>query len=126
MFRKLFQLARLASGRALEYTVAMGRYIVVFFILCLAAPLAGCGTASSDGRLYSHDYQPESPSRAPGHNLYAADALDNSAAQRANMFSRSETSHVRQQTFVQGLMEKQALDEAARKVGREPGSLFRR
>jgi hypothetical protein len=52
--------------------------------------------------------------------------LDNSPAQRVNMFSRSETSHVRLQGFVQGLSDKQALDEAARAVGREPGSLFRR
>ena len=110
----------------MAYTCVMGRYLIVLCILCLAAPLAGCGAASSSGRLHSHDYQPESPSRAPGHNLYSADTLDNSPAQRVNMFSRSETSHVRLQGFVQGLSDKQALDEAARAVGREPGSLFRR
>jgi len=51
--------------------------------------------------------------------------LDNSVSQRVNLFSRSEFIHVRQQTFVQRLTEAQALDKAAQKLGREPGSLFR-
>ena len=104
----------------------MGRYLVIFFILCFCAPLTGCGTAASDGRLYSHAYQPEAAHRVPGHNLYQADVLDNGVAQRVNQFNRSEISHVRQQGFVQRLTEAQALDKAAQKLGREPGSLFRR
>ena len=104
----------------------MGRYLIVFFILCFFAPLAGCGTASYDGRLYSHAYQEEATSRVPGHNLYSADSLDNGVAQRVNQLHRSEISHARQQNFVQRLTEAQALDKAAQKLGREPGSLFRR
>jgi hypothetical protein len=43
-----------------------------------------------------------------------------------NQFSRSEIVHVRHQTFLQRHAEAQALDKAAQKLGREPGSLFRR
>ena len=104
----------------------MCRYGIVFFLLLLCAPLAGCSTASYDGRLYSHAYQEEAANRMPGYNLYSANALDNSVAQRVNMFSRSEISHAQQQNFAQRLSEAQALDKAAQKLGREPGSLFRR
>jgi hypothetical protein len=106
----------------------MNRDGIVFslILLLLSAPLAGCGTASYDGRLYSHAYQEEAAGRTPGHNLYSADSLGNSVAQRVNQFSRSEISHARQQTFVQRLTEAQTLDKAAQKLGREPGSLFRR
>ena len=124
--KRIRALARLASRRSLAYTAPMSRYGVVFFILCCSVPLAGCGTVYSDGRLYSHAYQQEAASRLPGHNLYSADSLDNSISQRVNQFSRCEISHVRQQNFVQRLTEAQALDKAAQKLGREPGSLFRR
>ena len=119
-------IAPLADKPSLAYTANMDRYFVVLFLLCFSAPLAGCGTASSDGRLYSHTYQEEAASRIPGYNLYTADSLDNSVAQRVNQFSRGEVSHARQQTFARRLTEAQALDEAAQKLGREPGSLFRR
>ena len=115
----------LVKRRYWTYAVSMTRCGIAFFLL-LFAPLMGCGTSSFDGRLYSHTYQAESPSRAPGYNLYSADSLDNSAAQRVNQFSRSEISHARQQSFVKRLTEAQALDKAAQKLGREPGSLFRR
>jgi hypothetical protein len=62
----------------------------------------------------------------PGHSLYWTDALDNSVSQRVNQFSRSEIVHVRHQTFLQRNAEAQSLDKAAQKLGREPGSLFRR
>jgi hypothetical protein len=52
-------------------------------------------------------------------------SLDTSVSQRVNQSSRSEFIHERQQTFVQRLTEAQALDKAAQKLGREPGSLFR-
>jgi len=104
----------------------MSRYGIVFFLLLLCAPLAGCSTASYDGRLYSHAYQEEAASRTPGHNLYSGDSLDNSVAQRVNQFGRSEISHARQQNFAQRLKEAQDLDKTAQKLGREPGSLFRR
>jgi len=103
----------------------MDKYCIVFALLC-SILLAGCGAAPSAGRLHSHAYQEEAPSRAPGHNLYQADPLDRSASQRVNQFSRSEIVHVRQQHFVQRLTEAQALDKAAQQLGREPGSLFRR
>jgi hypothetical protein len=104
----------------------MGRYCIILFVVLFSAPLAGCGTISSDGRLYSHAYQEEAPGRMPGHNLYWANSLDGSVSQRVNEFSRSEIIHVRQQQYVQRLTEAQALDKAAQKLGREPGSLFRR
>ncbi|MDR2695534.1 MAG: hypothetical protein LBC79_04055 [Deltaproteobacteria bacterium] len=103
----------------------MNRYSAFIFLLLLCAPLAGCGTASPDGRLYSHAYQEEAPNKVPGHNLYRADTLDMSAAQRVNQFSRSEIIHEQHRTYVQRLTEAQALDKAAQKLGREPGSLFR-
>jgi hypothetical protein len=103
----------------------MGKYCIALCALLFSAPLAGCGTASSDGRLYSHAYQEEATSRTPGYNLYREDSLDNSPAQRVNLLSRSEIIHVRHQTFLQRVSEAQALDKAAQKLGREPGSLFR-
>ena len=103
----------------------MSNYSRVVFALFFSALLAACGTGSSAGRLHSHVYQEEAPSRTPGHNLYWANALDASVSQRVNGFSRSEIAHERQQVFVQRLTEAQALDKAAQKLGREPGSLFR-
>jgi hypothetical protein len=103
----------------------MNRCGIAFFLLLLSAPLAGCGTASSDGRLHSHAYQEEASNRVPGHNLYRVDSLDMSAAQRVNQFSRSEIVHEQHRTYMQRLTEAQALDKAAQKLGREPGSLFR-
>ena len=97
----------------------------LFFILLFSALFAGCGTTQSAGGLNSYAYQAESPSRAPGHNLYWADSLDKSASQRVNQFSRSEIVHAQHRHYVQGLTESQALDKAAQKLGREPGSLFR-
>ena len=103
----------------------MGRYCSVLFVLFFSALLAGCGTNSFVGRLHSHVYQEEASSRTPGHSLYGTNPLDNSVSQRVNQYSRSEFIHARQQTFVQRLTEAQALDKAAQKLGREPGSLFR-
>jgi hypothetical protein len=103
----------------------MGKYCIVLCALFFSVPLAACGTASSDGRLHSYAYQEEAPSRAPGYNLYREDGLDSSPAQRVNQFSRSEFIHVQQQSFLRRLSEAQALDKAAQKLGREPGSLFR-
>ena len=103
----------------------MDRYGSALIVLLFSVLLAGCGTSSSVDRLYSHVYQAEAPSRTPGYSLYWTESLDNSASQRVNQFSRSEIIHVRQQAFVQRLTEAQALDKAAQKLGREPGSLFR-
>ena len=118
-------MAQLARTLSLAYTTLMGRYLIAFLVLCASALLAGCGTSPYADRLYSHTYQEEAPSRVPGHNLYWADSLDNSASQRVNLFSRSEIIHVRHQNYVQRLTEAQSLDKAAQKLGREPGSLFR-
>jgi hypothetical protein len=104
----------------------MTKYCLALYVLFVSALLAGCGTTPSAGRLASYAYQEESPNRTPGYNLYGADSLDNSPAQRVNGFSRSEFIHVQQQTYVQRLTEAQSLDKAAQKLGREPGSLFRR
>ena len=110
----------------MAYTASMGRNCNLVFILFFSALLAGCGTNSSSvDRLYSHAYQEEASSRTPGYSLYWMDSLDTSASQRVNQFNRSEFIHERQQTFVQRLTETQALDKAAQKLGREPGSLFR-
>ena len=103
----------------------MDRYGSVLFFLIFSALLAGCGADFSAGRLHSHVYQEEARTRTPGYNLYWADPLDTGASQRVNQLSRSETIHVRQQAFVQSLTKAQELDKAARKLGREPGSLFR-
>ena len=103
----------------------MHRYGLVFFLLLLSAPLAGCGTTSFDGRLHSHTYQAEAPNMVPGHNLYRADSLDVSTSQRVNQFSRSEIIHEQHRTYLHRLKEAQELDKAAQKLGREPGSLFR-
>jgi hypothetical protein len=103
----------------------MDRYGGVLCLLFFSTLLAGCGADFSADRLHSHVYQPEAPTRTPGHNLYWADSLDTSASQRVNQLSRSETIHVRQQAFVQRLTKAQELDKAAQKLGREPGSLFR-
>ncbi|MCL2123109.1 MAG: hypothetical protein FWH34_03360 [Desulfovibrionaceae bacterium] len=102
----------------------MDRY-QAFFVLFFSALLAGCGATQSAGGLNSYAYQEEAPSRVPGYNLYRADSLDNSASQRVNQFSRSEIFHDQQRHYVQRLTEAQALDKAAQKLGREPGSLFR-
>ena len=110
----------------MAYTTNMGRHLIIVCVLFFSMPLAGCGTAPSAGRLHSHSYQAEAPSRLPGHNLYWADSLDNSVSQRVNQLSRSEIGYERQRNFVQRLTEAQALDKAAQKLGREPGSLFRR
>jgi len=104
----------------------MNRYLLVVLILSFSMPFVGCGTTLSAGRLYSHTYQEEAPNRIPGHNLYRADSLDISVSQRVNQFSRSEIIHERQRNYVQRLTEAQTLDKAAQKLGREPGSLFRR
>ena len=109
----------------MAYTALMYRYCGVLFVLFFSVLFAGCGTNSSVGRLYSHTYQQEAASRTPGYSLYWTNALDNSVSQRVNQFSRSEFIHERQQTFVHRLTEAQALDNAAQKLGREPGSLFR-
>jgi hypothetical protein len=102
----------------------MDRYHV-FFALCCAALLAGCGTTQSAGGLNSYAYQAEAPNRVPGHNLYWANSLDNSASQRVNQFSRSEIVHEQHRNYLQRQTEAQSLDKAAQKLGREPGSLFR-
>ena len=107
------------------YTALMDRYHAVFVLFC-SVLLAGCGATQFASGLNSYAYQEEAPSRAPGYNLYWADVLDNSAAQRVNRFSRSEFVHVQQQHYVQRLTDAQTLDKAAQKLGREPGSLFRR
>jgi hypothetical protein len=93
-------------------------------VLFFSVPLAGCGKDSA-GRLHSHEYQAEAPNRTPGYNLYQADSLDNSPAQRVNHLNRSEILHEVRQNSLQRLTEAQALDKAAQKLGREPGSLFR-
>ena len=121
---KLTYPAQLARKPPLAYAAYMGRYHV-FFVLFFSALLAGCGTTQSAGGLNSYAYQTESASRVPGHNLYWADSLDNSASQRVNQFSRSEIVHEQHRCYVQRLTESQALDKAAQKLGREPGSLFR-
>jgi len=95
------------------------------FVLLFSVLLAGCGISSSAERLHSHTYQQEAASRTPGYSLYWTNALDTSASQRVNQFSRSEFIHERHQTFMQRLTEAQTLDKAAQKLGREPGSLFR-
>ena len=115
----------LVRQHSLAYAVHMDRCSSVLFLLFFSALLAGCGASFSADRLHSHVYQEEAPTRTPGYNLYWADSLDTSASQRVNQFSRSETIHVRQQSFVQGLTKAQELDKAAQKLGREPGSLFR-
>ena len=104
----------------------MDKWCLALCVLFLSASLAGCGTAPSGGRLSSYAYQEEASHRTPGYNLSTADSLDNSPAQRVNWFSRSEFIHVQQQTYIQRLTEAQALDKAAQKLGREPGSLFRK
>ena len=108
----------------MAYTAFMDRHHV-FCVLCFAALLSGCGTTQSAGGLNSYAYQEEAPNRVPGHNLYRADFLDNSASQRVNQFSRSEIVHAQHRNYLQRLTETQALDQAAQKLGREPGSLFR-
>jgi hypothetical protein len=115
----------IARENPVVYAFTMSRVYYLFFIACFFAPLAGCGTTSSGGRLHSHNYQAETPNRVPGHNLYWADSLDNSVSQRVNQFSRSEIVHVQHRNYLQRLTEAQALDKAAQKLGREPGSLFR-
>ena len=109
----------------MAYTIYMDRYHLFVFLLFFTVPLAGCGTTQSATGLNSYAYQTEAPSRVPGHSLYWADSLDHSASQRVNQFSRSEIVHVQHQYYVQRLTEAQALDKAAQKLGREPGSLFR-
>jgi len=103
----------------------MDTYRFALCVLFSAALLAGCGTSPAAGGLTSYAYQEEPSNRTPGYNLHGADSLDNSPAQRVNGFSRSEFIHVQQQTYIQRLTEAQALDKAAQKLGREPGSLFR-
>jgi len=104
----------------------MNKYLLVFLVLLFSTLLVGCGTTPSAGRLHSHTYQEEAPNKLPGHNLYRPDSLDTSVSQRVNQFSRSEIIHERQRNYVQRLTEAQTLDKAAQKLGREPGSLFRR
>jgi hypothetical protein len=104
----------------------MYKHCLVLCALFFAALLAGCGSSPSYGRVHSHAYQEEASSRTPGHNLYLHDSLNNSPSQRVNQFGRSEIVHVRHQTFLHRLKEAQELDKAAQKLGREPGSLFRK
>jgi len=102
----------------------MDRYHV-FFVCCCSLLLAGCGTTQSAGGLNSYAYQEEALNRVPGYNLYWADSLDTSVAQRVNQLNRSEFIHEQQRSYVQRLTDAQELDKAARQLGREPGSLFR-
>jgi hypothetical protein len=86
--------------------------------------LAAC--AAGERTLSSVDYQQESSRRIPGHNLYNYDVTDSGVSQRVNRYGRSAFMHERHQTHIERLREALELDKAARKLGREPGSLFRR
>ncbi len=98
------------------------RFTLSACIIAVAA-LTACGMR--EGTVSSYDYQPEAPNKVPGHNLYRPDALDISASQRANLYTRSDAVHDSHQDYLHRLKEAKELDQAAQKLGREPGSLFR-
>ena len=101
------------------------RLALACLILCALLTTACSSKGDFEGRISSYNYQAESLSVTPGHNLYRHDTLDTSTSQRVNQFSRSYYMHDQQQDFVRRLSAAQALDKEAQKLGREPGSLFR-